>query len=78
MGGETFCKTSNGQVLQGQISNKLLHALPTHLQIANCIKTVSKEKVIAVWKSFETIYSILNSWSTSKLEVDSYFNLLVN
>jgi hypothetical protein len=54
---------------------KLLHALPTHLQIVNCIKAVSKEKVIAVWKSFETIYSILNSWSPSKLEVDSFFVL---
>jgi hypothetical protein len=39
------------------------------------MKTVSKEKVIAVWKSFETIYSILNSWSPSKLEVDSFFEL---
>jgi hypothetical protein len=35
----------------------------------------SKEKVIAVWKSFETSYSILNSWSPSKLEVDSFFEL---
>ena len=36
---------------------------------------MSKEKVIAVWKSFETIYSILNSRSSSKLEVDSFFEL---
>jgi hypothetical protein len=59
----------------GSDLKRLLHALPTHLQIVNCIETVSKEKVIAVWKSFETIYSILNSWSPSKLEVDSFFEL---
>ena len=43
--------------------------------MSNCMKTVSKEKAIAVWKSFEAIYSILNSWSPSKLEVDSFFEL---
>jgi hypothetical protein len=61
--------------LTGSDLKKLLHALPTHLQMSNCMKTVSKEKVIAVWKSFEAIYSILNSWSPSKLEVDSFFEL---
>lgn len=36
---------------------------------------MSKEKVIAVWKSFETIYSSLNLWSPSKLDVDSFSEL---
>jgi hypothetical protein len=64
--------------LTGSDFKKLLHALPTHLQMSNCMKTVSKEKVIAVWKSFEAIYSILNSWSPSKLEVDSFFELALS
>lgn len=59
----------------GSDYKKLVHALPTQLQSADCIKSISRERVINLWKDFKIVYHVISSWSPSQSDVEGFFYL---
>ena len=61
---EIKCAYINGKIydlLNEKQSTNYTSLVDMEKEKVNCIKTVSNEKVIAVWKSFETIYTVFKT-----------------